>query len=148
MGRPTKYNDAYVKGAYEYLHANIGVASGSLPTLEGLSLKLDLDIETIAIWADLHPEFSVPIKKIKQLQKTVLMDDGLYGGKEVNATMAIFLLKCNHGMIETDRRELVGMNGSALKIQILDALDDPYERLGQQAEGQILAINPPVQDKD
>lgn len=28
------------------------------------------------------------------------MDDGMYGGKEVNAGMAIFLLKANHGMKE------------------------------------------------
>jgi hypothetical protein len=26
------------------------------------------------------------------------MDDGMYGGKEVNAGMAVFLLKANHGM--------------------------------------------------
>jgi len=31
---------------------------------------------------------------------------------------------------------------------ILDELYDPYERLGQQAQGQILATNPPVQNKD
>ena len=31
-------------------------------------------------------------------QKQQLIDDGLYGGKKVNAAMAIFLLKANHGM--------------------------------------------------
>jgi hypothetical protein len=44
----------------------------------------------------------------------------MYGGKEVNSTMAIFLLKANHGMIETEKKMLVGENGESLKglIQI------------------------------
>jgi len=34
------------------------------------------------------------------------MNDGLYGGKEVNSTMAIFLLKANHGLIEKSALDL------------------------------------------
>jgi hypothetical protein len=38
------------------------------------------------------------IKKLADLQKNQLMNDGMYGGKEVNAGMAIFLLKAVHGL--------------------------------------------------
>ena len=30
------------------------------------------------------------------------MSDGMYGGREINQAMAIFLLKCNHGMKESE----------------------------------------------
>jgi len=45
-------------------------------------------------------EFSVYIKILADKQKNQLMNDGLYGGKEVNSTMAIFLLKVIHGFNE------------------------------------------------
>ena len=56
------------------------------------------------------------IQKVKETQKHILMDDGLYGGREVNQAMAIFLLKANHEMVETSRQELVGKDGQPLQF--------------------------------
>lgn len=123
-GRPTKYNDDILIKTQQYFERNVGVGSGSLPTLEGLSLELGIDDETIIEWAKIHPEFSAAIKRIKAAQKQVLMNDGMYGGKEVNATMAIFLLKANHGMIETDRKLLGGLDGGDLVIKTITYADD------------------------
>ena len=52
-------------------------------------------------------------------QKEQMIDDGAYGGKEVNASMFIFLLKVNHGMIETEKKMLVGGDGQELKIRVI-----------------------------
>jgi hypothetical protein len=114
-GRPTKYNELTVTKADEYI-STCGKEQMSLPTLEGLAIYLDVTSETIRQWEKEHLEFSLTIKKITDLQKQQLMDDGMYGGKEVNSTMAIFLLKVNHGMIETSRTELGGINGQPITI--------------------------------
>ena len=98
-GRPTKYSpDVFVK-IEEYL-TSCGRLQTSLPTIEGLSLHLGVNTDTINEWAKKYPDFSATIKKIVMKQKQQLMDDGMYGGKEVNAAMAIFLLKVNHNMHE------------------------------------------------
>ena len=96
-GRPTKYYPGIVKEIEEYF-SMCGREQTSLPTVEGLALQLDIRTETIYQWAKKYPMFSDTIKKIAEKQKQQLMDDGMYGGKEVNAAMAIFLLKVNHGM--------------------------------------------------
>ena len=58
------------------------------------------------------------IKRVRHAQKEELQDDGLFGGKECNVAMAIFLLKANHGMVETSRQELVGKDGQPLTINV------------------------------
>ena len=96
-GRPTKYESGVFKKIEEYISMS-GKEQMSLPSIEGLADYLDVTSETIRQWAKKYPEFSLTIKKIADKQKKQLMDDGMYGGKEVNAAMAIFLLKVNHGM--------------------------------------------------
>jgi len=86
-----------------------------LPTIEGLAISLGVNTDTIVEWEKKYPEFSATIKELKEKQKNQLINDGMYGGKEVNSTMAIFILKCNHGMIETERKMLVGADGKDLK---------------------------------
>lgn len=99
-GRPTKYIPEIIYPLIEEYIQSCGKENMSLPTIEGLADKLDVTSETIREWAKEYPEFSSTIKKITDKQKIQLMDDGMYGGKEVNAAMAIFLLKVNHGMNE------------------------------------------------
>lgn len=116
-GRPTKYNPQIVQKVDEYL-ASVGHEQAELPTIEGLAHYLDVDTDTISTWVEArdehgnltHPEFSVAIKKVKERQKTQLINDGMYGGKEVNAAMAIFLLKANHGMKDSSPQVLVQNN--------------------------------------
>jgi len=96
-GRPTKYEPGVFKKIEEYLQ-QCGREQTQLPSIEGLAIHLDVDSDTIRNWAKQYPGFSAQVKKIAEKQKQQLMDDGMYGGKEVNAAMAIFLLKVNHGM--------------------------------------------------
>lgn len=104
-GRPTKYNNDRVNQVSSYL-SDCKENRKTIPTIEGLAEYMFVNVDTINEWRDRHPEFSVAIKAILEKQKNKLMIDGLYGGKEVNATMAIFLLKANHGMMETEKKVL------------------------------------------
>ena len=114
MARPTLYSDDVLVKVDEYIKS-CGREQTELPTLEGLAIYLDVHTDTIQEWEKVHSEFSVSVKGILERQKNQLVNDGMYGGKEVNSTMAIFLLKCNHGMIETERKLLGNLDGSSLK---------------------------------
>src|SRR4030065_1295478 len=98
IGRPTKYLPDIIYPKIEEYISSCGREQTSLPTVEGLALHLNVNPDTLFEWAKKYPEFSESIKKILSLQKKQLIDDGMYGGKDVNAAMAIFLLKVNHHM--------------------------------------------------
>lgn len=112
-GRPTKYSDDMIEKAEQYLSKCKDAYK--LPTVEELAYELGVNDDTIVVWASqrvldekgnetkdlLHPEFSATYKRLMNMQKYKLMNDGTYGGKSVNSSMAIFLLKANHGMVET-----------------------------------------------
>ena len=117
MARPTLYSDDVIQKANEYI-ASCGREATELPTVEGLAEYLGVARDTIYEWIKPehgYTEFSDTIKRIEEKQKNQLINDGLYGGKEVNQSMAIFLLKANHGMIETERRLLANGDGTNLK---------------------------------
>lgn len=133
MARPTKYNNDILIKANEYNHRIW--SAPALPTIEGLAEELEVDADTIDNWASAkypddyedkelagklkYPEFFGTIKEIKNKQKKQLMEDGMYGGKEVNSTMAIFLLKANHGMIETEKKLIGNSDGSNLENLVI-----------------------------
>jgi hypothetical protein len=48
-----------------------------------------------------------------QMQATQLINDGIYGGKEVNATIVKLLLQNNHGMKEKSETDIT-TNGQSL----------------------------------
>lgn len=102
VGPPFKYNgkstcnriDTYLKK----------VPKGELPTLVGLAKFLGVVEDTIHDWKKTYPDFETACQKILDRQKEKLMQDGMYN-KDANATMAIFLLKNNHGM--ADKQEQI-----------------------------------------
>mgnify|MGYP001609080381 CR=1 FL=1 len=98
-GRPTKYNPSFVQAVDEYI-ATTGKEQTSLPTKQGLALYLNVDDETLNEWAKKYKEFSATLRKLMLKQAEQLINDGIYGGKEVNATIVKLLLQNNHGMKE------------------------------------------------
>jgi hypothetical protein len=119
VGAPSKYDNLVIPKLVEYI-LSCSREQTELPTIEGFAEKLDVDPDTIDNWCKEHEEFFGAIKKLKAKQKNQLINDGLYGGKEVNQAMAIFLLKANHGLKETSVQELTGKDG----IPLLDSLKD------------------------
>jgi len=98
-GRPTKYKEEYCEKVYKYL-ATTGKEQMELPMIEGFALYLDISRSTLYKWKEEHSEFSDTLDQIMVYQKLQLANDGIYGGKEVNATIVKLLLQNNHGMRE------------------------------------------------
>lgn len=116
VGRPTKYSakiipqlEVYLNDCvdeYEEWHKTRGEKSDTfertlnvkLPTYEGLALHLGVNTDTLMEWKDVHPEFSVSLKRLKELQKKVLMEKSLSG--EYNPTIAKLILSANHDVVE------------------------------------------------
>ena len=98
-GRPIKYRDWMCDTLDDYL-ATTGREQMSLPTIEGFACYLDVSRVTLYDWAKKHKKLSYTLEKILRIQGKQLIDDGIYGGKEVNATIVKLLLQNNHGMRE------------------------------------------------
>ena len=99
VGRPTKYDPSMINKAVEYL-STCGRKQTKLPTIEGFAIYLGVHRDTLYEWAKFYKEFSDTLKEIEMLQKEQLINDGIYGGKEVNAVIVKLLLMTNHGMKE------------------------------------------------
>jgi len=98
-GQPTKYSPEVNDKVDEYL-STCGREQTELPTYEGLAIMLCVNPDTLYEWAKVHKEFSESLAKILAYQKKQLINDGIYGGKEVNSTIVKLLLQNNHGMRE------------------------------------------------
>lgn len=117
-GRPSKYDTSFVNELERYL-TTTGKEQTSLPTKQGFALWLEVDEDTLNNWAKEHKEFFGALKKLMLLQGQQLIDDGIYGGKEVNATIIKLLLQNNHGMKE---RTDTTTNDKDLPTPILNAI--------------------------
>jgi hypothetical protein len=114
-GRPTKYTSDLQDKIQEYLSEAIP-QNMKIPTIEGLCLKIGISRETAYQWAKEYPEFSDTLTLIMTRQKEFLTEIGIFGGKEINASIVALFLKANHGMIEVTRQELTGKDGEGLVI--------------------------------
>lgn len=99
IGRPTKYNAELLEKAQKYLevyeqHGDV------VPTIEGLSLYLDVGERTIYTWAGekSKKEFQHTLARLKSKQKQMIVAKGLTG--DFNSAIAKLVLSANHGMHE------------------------------------------------
>lgn len=118
MARPTSYTPEVIDKINGYLSEAIP-QNMKIPTIEGIALKLGVNRDTIYQWVKVNKEFADTIDRVKMLQKEYLIEIGIFGGKDVNPSIVALLLKVNHDMIETERKELVGKDGGELKIKII-----------------------------
>jgi hypothetical protein len=109
-GPKTKYLPEVINPKIEEYLKTCGQEQMKLPSVAGLSNYLNISRETIYQWVKIYPELSDTIKKIADRQQEDLMNAGLYGGREVNAGMAVFLLKALHGMKENEPSTLIQVN--------------------------------------
>lgn len=98
-GRPTKYDPSMLQAIEDYLDT-CGRDFTKIPKRVDIAIILGVNEDTLVEWEKTNPEFSATITRVDQFQKSQLMDDGMYGGKEVNARIAQFLLSANHNMAE------------------------------------------------
>lgn len=97
-GRPTKYSPKLIKSVRGYTKKCLN--DDIFPTIEGLSVKLGLGTRTIYDWERLYPDFSQTIDELRDMQKNLLITNGLSGG--YNTRFSMFLLKASHGMKEKE----------------------------------------------
>jgi hypothetical protein len=105
-GRPSKYIPEVIYPKIDEYLNSCGREQTALPTAEGLALYIGVNTDTLYEWQKVHPEFSEYLKKLAETQKNQLMNDGMYGGKEVNASMAIFLLKAIHRLSDGSNQNI------------------------------------------
>jgi len=105
-GRPTKYKKNYCQEIIKYFDKEpFEIKEGkevpvNLPTFEKFAVYIDVNYDTLQEWRKKHEEFSESYKKAKNLQKNILIINGLRGN--YNSTFAIFTAKNI-----TDMRDIV-----------------------------------------
>jgi len=101
-GRPTKYDEKYCEEIVEFFdqepfkvsqgdNGKIELMPCALPTFERFAFKIGVHRDTLHEWLKKHPEFSDAYKKAKDLQKDILIQNGLVGAYD--KTFAIFVAK-------------------------------------------------------
>lgn len=98
-GRPTKYDPKFIDEVNVYL-AKATKDNMHMPKVESFALHIGVTKKTLYNWAEKHRQFLHSLEKIMTYQAERLIDDGIYGGKEVNATIVKLLLQNNHGYKE------------------------------------------------
>lgn len=93
----TKYDTKQSIGiAQDYLiECRPGDAKLLIPYVEELAFRLGVTRATVYNWAKRYKAFGELVDKLKDVQCQALMHTGI--SKQSSATMAIFLLKANHG---------------------------------------------------
>jgi hypothetical protein len=116
-GRPLKYSN--FEACRKYAEYKSQLAPNKLPSVIGLARFMQLHRETVTEYTKHagYEEFSDMIKELKQDQKLFLMEKGLE--EEVNTTMAIFLLKTKHGLVEKSKTDVTS-NGQTINLNVTD----------------------------
>jgi hypothetical protein len=111
MGRPTKYLPEVIHAKIDDYLQSCGQEQAKLPSIAGLANYLGITKDTIYQWVKIYPDFSDYIKKVATQQEEILQSSGLFGGREINGSVAIFLLKALHQYKDTqDTQTLIQVN--------------------------------------
>ena len=102
LAQQSKYSLSMLKKAEDYYMECVR-DERKMPYIEELGLKLGVDTDTINNWSrdERLEKFGTIKRNIKELQRLRLMQRGLESNKPV---MSIFLLKANHGFVETNKQ--------------------------------------------
>ena len=122
-GRPSKFDPKIIGEVDKYLETT-GRENTHLPKIESFALFLGVSKKTLYNWAKENEEFLHDLEKLMNRQAEQLIDDGMYGGKEVNASIAKLLLSAKHGYVEKVQAELSGSETNPITIKVVaDTID-------------------------
>ena len=120
-GRPLKITNDDIPGiqqkAEDYLNS-CGREQTKLPKVTEFYRLIGITREHGDRLQSLSKRFSYICKEIKSRQEQQLIDDSFYGGKEVNGGVGVFLLKAQHGYVETEHRVISFDKDAPLNIEI------------------------------
>lgn len=99
FGRPTKMTPELIEQAWKYVQQTSDFSYPMLPTIEGLSLAMNISRETIYKWSedDINKEFSDIVKKLRSSQAEKLIQMSLVG--RYNPMISKLMLS-KHGYVE------------------------------------------------
>ena len=94
-GRPAKYDPKYCNEIITYFDQSPKQGDGKptiFPTLERFAANIGVNGDTLVEWAKQYQEFSAAYSRAKDLQRTILIANGLDGS--YNAQFAKFVAAC------------------------------------------------------
>ena len=141
MGRPPKYLPRFCEDIIEFFNVlpyvkkkviilrkgvpvevEIDVAS-DWPTLAGFAAKLEVNRDSLQEWAKKYPEFSVAIKKAKEIQENILVTNSLKG--LYAQPFAIFAAK--NVLNWKDRQEIIGDKENPVRFIQVREMKEEHE---------------------
>lgn len=117
FGRPTKVTPELIQQAWDYVKTTGEFSYQLVPTIEGLSIAMNISRETIYAWEkdDVNAEFSDIVKKLRSLQAEKLLQNALLG--RYNPMIAKLMLS-KHGYVEkTETDTKVEMVQPIMKLE-------------------------------
>src|SRR5260221_10210470 len=96
-GRPTKYTKETARRVINYIKKCL--QTHDFPTIEHLSSVLGVGTRTLYAWESEHSEFLQTMDMLRDAQKNLLIRGGLTN--KYNPRFASFLLKANHGFVDS-----------------------------------------------
>lgn len=105
-GRPTKYKEEYATDEFIDRFVAYCKEQKEIVSLCGLAVYLKVCEDTLQEWKRVHSDFSVSVRKIKQISKNQLFNGGLKG--DYNSKIVALGLSANHGMSDTQNHNISG----------------------------------------
>lgn len=100
-----------------------------LPKHESLALELGVCRKTLYNLAKKYPKFKDKLEEISLIQLTRLIDDGLYGGRNVNPAIVKLILVSNHNFkSENINNNLTGKVESKFNDRQINKIADRISR--------------------
>lgn len=108
-GEPSHYTPDIIAKMYAYFNKDPWemhytdkgtaqmIARDKLPTFQRFASMIGFTPRALAYWCDKYPEFKAAYEDCKEMQKAFILESG---GLTLNGNFAMFMLKCNHGMLE------------------------------------------------
>lgn len=125
-GRPDKYEERFCDEILEFFDVEPYIESESngrvqrlankLPTFERFAANIGVVVNTLKNWCDKHPEFLTAYEKAEQLQKDILVQNGLIGG--YTAQFAMFVGKNFTDMKDKQEIDNISSDGSMSPTKI------------------------------
>lgn len=126
-GRPSEYTPEVLNTYKEYIAEAIP-QNMKIPSVEGLALKIGTYKTTLYRWAKANKEFRYALSELKKKQKEYLTEIGIFGGKEVNASIVALFLRANHGMVETTHTDITSKGRRIYPKPIADVQEDHSDK--------------------
>ena len=166
-GRPTKYKPEYCQDMIDYFsidpfyiverEVNASGKDGiyvkevkydkianQLPTFARYAQKHDLDVTTLLLWCDKHPEFSKAYKRCKSLQRDIMIANGMAGLYQSNFT--VFAMKNMHNW--TDKTEVSHEGKFSLEGALTKTIEDNTKAIEHNPNSDAVEVEYTEVDED